>query len=411
MSRGIVSSSIVRGLCITMLLLAFVFTGTSYGAGFQLFNELSARGMGNGGTMTARTDTAESAWFNPASVALMKHPQALTGMALVMPYLALQMGDHEYRMKKMAYPLPYAYVVYPVGDRVGISLSANVPYGLTTEWPADWPGRYRAIKTDLRCLFVTPSISYAPTDCLSFAVGAQIVRATAEMTKAVTPALPTLTTKITGHDTAVGYLVSAMLKPARWCSFGVIFRSEVHIKLDGEAKYNEAVPGFYRSDVQLPVTLPATVSVGLNLHPVPRWHFGIEYLWTGWSSYKSLDFFYYRAPGTGLPGTVSLPRNWDDTYSLRFSVAHNISKAWIVRAAYVYDKTPIDDQYRDPSLPTNDRHLFNIGCGYTHNNLGVDVAYTFLRMEHSHPSPATPELYGTYKGLANIINVDLRWRF
>ena len=398
--------------CVVLLCFMMTFFSSNvFAAGFQLFNELSARGMGNGGTMSARTYTAESAWFNPAAIALMNHKEAIGGMAVVMPSLALQMGDHEYYMKKMGYMLPYVYIAYPLPKGFGLGVSANVPYGLTTEWKPGWPGRYYAIKTHLQCVFLTPSLSYSPYKWVSFGAGIQFVRADAEMTRAVTPLIPTLRTRLTGSDEAWGYVVSCIVRPNHVISFGITYRSGIKIVLNGLVKYNESVPGFYRSDAKVKLRLPPTVSIGFNIVPKKTWSIGLEYLWTGWSCYKALTFKYDKYPGTGVPGTYEATRDWHDTYALRISVDHNISKAIVLRTAYVYDKSPINDKYRDPSLPTNDRHLFSVGLGYSHGRLSIDGAYTFLRMEHSHPSPATPALYGTYKGYANIVDVDLRWRF
>ncbi len=401
-----------KNFCVVFLCVSLsLFSSKVFAAGFQLFNELSARSMGNGATMTARTDTAESAWFNPAAIAFMHHKEAIGGMAVVMPSLALQMGDHEYYMKKMGYMLPYAYIAYPLPKRFGIGLCANVPYGLTTEWKPDWPGRYYAIKTHLQCVFVTPSLSYSPYKGISFGAGLQLVRADAEMTRVVTPLIPTLRTRLTGSDEAWGYVLSFILKPSSKISFGMVYRSGVKIVLNGIVTYNESVPGFYRSDASVKLRLPPTVSIGINIVPKKAWRVGLEYLWTGWSCYKALTFNYDKYPGTGVSGTYDATRKWHDTYAIRVSIDHNISKQLVLRTAYVYDKSPINNKYRDPSLPTNDRHLFCIGLGYTHGKLSIDGAYTFLRMEHSHPSSATPLIYGTYKGYANIVDLDLRWRF
>ncbi len=390
----------------------------AYGAGFQLFNELSARSMGNGSAMTARMDVAESAWFNPAAIALMSHNELLAGMAGVMPNMELDMnGSHDPEMQEKFYAVPYFYSAYKVNDRVGLGFSFNYPYGLETEWETDWPGRFYAIKTKLLTPFFTPSASVKINDKFSLGAGFQIVRADAELQRSiyVRPLRAEIFTEIEGGDTSAGYLLSAMFVPVKNWSVGIIYRSEVVFDLEGKAKYWDVparvAPLFSNSRVDLKLRLPATISIGVSTTMIPNLILSLDYLWTRWSSYDSLNFKYERTPGRGVPGTISVPKEWHDDYSIRLGAEYQLNQLLTLRGAYVYDRSPIDDKYRDPSLPANDRHLFSFGLGYNYQNFSIDFAYTYLHMEDSKTSAITPTLSGTYKGDAHILNIDFSWRF
>ena len=39
-------------------------------------------------------------------------------------------------------------------------MSVNAPWGLRTQYPGDWAGRYYALKTRLEIFTVTPVLSY-----------------------------------------------------------------------------------------------------------------------------------------------------------------------------------------------------------------------------------------------------------
>jgi len=390
----------------------------TFGAGFQLFNELSARSMGNGSAMTARMDVAESAWFNPAAIAFMSKNEALAGIGAVVPSMELDMaGDNDPDMQDKVYPVPYFYTGYKLNDRVGLGLAFNYPYGLETEWDTDWPGRFYAVKTELRTAFLTPSASIKVCDHFSLGAGLQIVRGDAELQRSiyVPPVRSEIWTEIEGGDNAGGYMLSAMIVPIKNWSIGVIYRSEVILELEGKAKYWDVpapvAPAFQSSRVDLKLRLPATVSVGVSTTMIPKLTLSLDYLWTRWSSYDSLNFLYEKAPGKGVPGNVYVPKEWHDDYSIRFGAEYQVNPSWIVRGSYVYDRSPIDDKYRDPSLPTNDRHLFSLGLGYNWKNFGCDFAYTYLHMEDGKTSLVTPTLKGTYKGDAYILNLNLRWQF
>ncbi|NPA95179.1 MAG: transporter [Thermodesulfobacteria bacterium] len=394
-----------------VFLLAAFCSANVYSAGFQLFNELSARTASLGAAMTARTDVVESAWFNPAVSAMLDGPQVMAGMAAVIPQMKLESDDYRADMKDKVYPVPHAYAATPLGDKFGVSMAINMPYGLTTEWDNDWRGKYYAVYTELRCLFISPAVAIRPLEWLSFSAGPNFVYATADMRKALTPQIPGLKTNMNGEDWAYGYTVSMIAKPFKDWSFGVTYHSQVDIGLSGTARYTMDLPGFQKSKMWLDVSLPRTVSIGVATTAIKDFTFSMDIVWTDWSSYDRLDFVYESAPGTGQPGVISVPRNWEDAWAFKFGAEYTYSKMWQFRAAYVYDKSPIKDKYREPTLPTNDRHVFSVGLGWNYKHLGVDASYTYVLVENGGTSPMTPGLDGTYKGQAHIIGTSFRWSF
>ena len=404
-------------------------SGNANAAGFQLFNELSARASGIGAAMTSLADTPEMAWFNPASTQGFSKTRMTAGLALVMPCLELDTPTgNDPDMKNMAYPIPYIYAGTSIRDKFGIGLSINAPYGLTTEWDRNWLGRFFAIKTELKTLFFTPTVSYRVNKYIALGMGAQIVKSTAELRQAipsqaipvspgVTINTPEVRTRLEGEDTSAGYLLALQVTPCKHFNFGAVFRSEVSLDIEGKAKYNEgfALGGrelFPTSDAWLVVRLPATLSLGMSTNYFENWLLTFDYLWSWWSSYDELSIHYEKRPGTGQPGTVHYPKNWSDDYALRFGVEYTYNQTFKLRGSYVYDRSPISDTYRDAILPTNDRHLFSLGFGYTLKGVQIDGAYTYLTMEDSRPSPVvTPGLQGTYQAHAHIVNLSVTYAF
>ena len=382
-----------------------------FAAGFQLFNELSARTAGLGAAMTARTDVVESAWFNPAVSAMLDSPKFMAGMAAVIPQMKLDADNYEEEMKDKVYPVPHVYGAMPLGDKFGVSMAINMPYGLTTEWHNDWHGRYYAVYTELRCLFISPAVAIRPLKWLSFSAGPNFVYATADMRKYLTPKIPNLKTNMNGEDWAYGYTVSMIAKPFKDWSFGVTYHSQIDIGLSGKARYNMNLPPFQKSRMWLDVSLPRTVSIGIATTAIKNFTFSMDVVWTDWSSYDRLDFVYEKTPGTVKPGVVSIPRNWEDAWAFRFGAEYTYNHMWQFRAAYAYDKSPIKDKYREPTLPTNDRHVFSVGLGWNYKHLGVDASYAYVLVENGDTSPLTPGLDGTYKGHAHVIGTSFRWSF
>ncbi len=403
-----------KKLVSTLILFIAIFafcSGNVFAAGFQLFNEISARTAGLGAAMTARTDVVESAWFNPAVSAMLDGPKFMTGMAAVIPQMKLDSDNGHWDMKDKVYPLPHVYGAMPLGDKFGLSMAINVPYGLTTEWHNNWPGKFYAVYTELRCLFISPAVAIKPLDWISFSAGPNFVYATADMRKAVTPRVPGLKTNMNGEDWAYGYTVSMIAKPIKDWSFGVTYHSQVDIGLRGTARYTMALPPFQKSDMWLDVSLPRTVSLGVATTAIKNFTFSMDIVWTDWSSYESLDFVYEKAPGTAKPGVVRIPRNWEDAWAFKFGAEYTYNQMWQFRVAYAYDKSPIKNKYREPTLPTNDRHVFSVGLGWNYKHMGIDASYTYVLVENGGTSPMTPTLDGTYKGQAHVIGTSFRWSF
>ncbi len=339
-------------------------------------------------------------------------------------------------MINRVHPLPYLYAICPLTDKLAASFSFNLPYGLTTDWDSDWPGRYDAIYTSLKTYFMMPSVAYKLTDKFSLSAGVQIVYADAKMKKAykvITNLSPLTTqdvfTKLTGDDWSFGWQVSLTFKPWEHTTFGAIYRSQVDLDLDGDVSYinvpatayflvnNSPVTAkFIPGNGRVSLTLPDTLQVGVATTIIPRWTLSFDVLWSGWSAYDKLTYKFEYLPYLGVPGTKDQEKKWRDEISLRLGAEYQVNDHWQLRLAYVYDPSPINDGTRGPELPTDDRQLFNVGVGYHQGHFRVDASYTYLIMKDTHPAPAGSDgnqsgLDGTYEGDVHILGVDFAWRF
>lgn len=411
-----------------LFLLAIFLLAVSevWSAGFQLFNEGSARVMALGAAVTGRTDLVESVWYNPSATAFLERPEFMTGVAFVYPSVEFKSDKtgKTYEMTEMLHPLPFFYGVYPFKDRFTLNFSFNVPYGLTTDWEGDWEGRYEAVYTSLRCYFFVPSLAVKLTDNFSIGFGPQIVYADAEMRKSLikTDQGVDVKNKLTGYDWEVGWLISATYRIKKHTSIGIIYRSQITFDIDGYAKYYNTAGTtignmttsllFRNGDGKVFLDLPETFAVGIATQYFPRWILSFDLLWSGWSTYDQLKFKFEYKPGTlGQPGIVIQPKDWKDVWAIRFGAEYLLNDYLNLRFSYVYDTSPINDKTRGAELPTNDRQLFSLGLGYKKKNLGLDFAYTYLLMKDSKPGTVTSYLKGDYEGSAHIFGFDIRYQF
>ena len=70
-------------------------------------------------------------------------------------------------------------------------------------------------------------------------------------------------------------------------------------------------------------------------------------------------------------------KDWDSSWRYGIGIEHKLSKQWSVLAGYVYDESPVPDQYMDFTIPTGDRHRGSLGFKYRFKeNHEVVFAYT-----------------------------------
>ena len=72
-------------------------------------------------------------------------------------------------------------------------------------------------------------------------------------------------------------------------------------------------------------------------------------------------------------------KQWHDVWCFRIGGQYKLSDQWKLRAGYVYDKSPVGENYFDTRTPDADRQGITIGTGYATGNMTVDLAYMYLR--------------------------------
>ncbi len=71
------------------------------------------------------------------------------------------------------------------------------------------------------------------------------------------------------------------------------------------------------------------------------------------------------------------PKDWDACWRYGIGIEHKLSKQWSILAGYVYDESPVPDQWMDFTIPTGDRHRGSLGFKYRFKeNHEVVFAYT-----------------------------------
>src|SRR5689334_523801 len=145
-------------------------------------NEYSARALGL--AMAGRTtnaDDASAAFRNPALLPFLRRGAVSGSLSGVFGTAAFDdRGSRDLLGRSLGGDtvgfledalLPGVQVAWPLSDRLALGVAVTVPFGLSTEYDSNWPGRYQAVKSSLQTIDINPSLAWQATDTLSLAVG------------------------------------------------------------------------------------------------------------------------------------------------------------------------------------------------------------------------------------------------
>src|SRR5205809_5387854 len=141
--------------------------------GFGIY-EQGACSMGRAGTGVAAPCTDGSAmFFNPAGLAGLTGGHITVGVTL----LDVEGGftdDLFQELTKLDDPLlavPQVYISYGATSKLGIGVGLFAPYGLETNWPMAFDGRFAGYKNILHSVYIQPTLAYQVSPRLALGGG------------------------------------------------------------------------------------------------------------------------------------------------------------------------------------------------------------------------------------------------
>lgn len=406
--------------CLGTLVLAAVLAAPSArGAGFALY-EMSARGNALGGAMIGLTGDASANYYNPANLTSLKGNQVMAGVSFIDPSVEVQttvptpLGPAELATDNDTHwwiP-PHAYGSMQVSEKVWVGVGVYSPFGLGSVFDENWVGRYNSYKAIIETVDVNPNIAYKVDEKLSVAAGLQIMTMDLQLKRklpnTVMPGGPDMNFELDGDS--VGYGGNAAISYAVTESFGLglVYRSEVHQSLDGDATLN-AMGRQFETDAEGDVKLPASTAFGAN-YKVGDLTLGGAVTYTEWSSFDELRVKFANPAVMGRSESVT-DKDWDNVWRYGVGAEYAVSEKLDVRCSYVYDEDPIPNETADYLVPSDNRQLLGAGLGWTMNTYRLDLGYTYLMFENRDNVPARPA-EGIYPsdfkdGNAHILSVTL----
>lgn len=359
-------------------------------AGFAIY-EWSARGNALGGATVGRADDPSALASNPAGITQLDGLQVLAGFTAIHPVLDIRTGDKWTTSDEDSlWVPPHIYATWKVNDRYSIGLGTFSRFGLGSVFDEDWEGRYNSYEAVIQSVSVNPNVAVKVTDNLSAAFGVDATYLDITMKKKLNFSslgpLPDGDADLQADGMGYGFNMALHYQPCQYAKLGLSYRSPVTMKVNGDADFSDIPSGlvgagfFHDTSASGTVTLPDSFAFGVAMYPTEKLSVELGAVYTLWSKYDELKINYGSPLVTSAgPATQTVtPKNWSDVWRFNIGVEYAALDWLDLRAGYVFDQSPLNDDTIDYLVPANDRHLLNGGLGFHWDNWTVDLNYTYL---------------------------------
>lgn len=449
-------------------------TATALGAqGFGL-NEIGSCAVARGFAVTGAVCNDPSViYWNPAAAATLPGGTLSLGDA----WIHLNGGfRQDTTMQRFASNVPTAHPPHLfmnyVDDQIAVGLGVYVPYGLTSQWNGDFPGRFEALKASLKTVYIQPNVAYRLSPEWSVGGGVVIGHSSVELIQSLdlssqlAPAPVPITfgqlgiaagtefgrARITGSANAVGVNLGIHGKPAPNWSVGARYLSDMRFSYnDADARFTQVNTGLTLA-ANNPITgtvtpldtlLKAQFTGSGPLTPQKAktvihhpWQFqgGVGYngfantvlsadvARIGWSGFQTLPFTF---SGGAAASNRTLQEDYHDIWSYRFGAEHTVQEgSWrgvTLRGGYSYAQSPAPDVTVTPLLPDMPRQNGSVGIGFPMGTGStVDISYLHVGtpgrrgriVERTSSSQTAAQVNsGSYDLSANVLSVTLTSTF
>lgn len=371
-------------LMLTACGLTAVGFSTANAAGFALY-EWSSRGNGMGGALTALVDDASAIAYNPAAMTRAEGTQALAGVTAIAPRADIEIGGETYKTKGKVYLPPHAYITHQMNDDLWVGFGTYTRFGVGTNYEDDWAQAKNVYKASLQAHTLSPTAAYKITDKWSVGVGVDAMWLSFDL-RQKSPFNRDVHLDNSGW--AWGGNISTHYEFNDQFSMGLIYRSPQRLVGSGEVSVKSG-PNEGTEDLTMRATLPGSATLGLAYKPADWWRVELDAVYTNWSDYRKIEYRWGSKTAAELTGVatntdVNSTKKWHNTIRFQLGSEFDLDEHNTLRLGFVWDQCPINEEYRDYMLPSNDRMMYSAGYGYKQGPWSFDFSLMYLNMRDTY---------------------------
>jgi long-chain fatty acid transport protein len=416
-------------------LLALALAAPAFGSGFSIF-EQGAKASGMAGAFAATADDPSAVFYNPAGLAQQRRMAGYAGATFINftneftgdPNSPVTSGV-EGKYDRHTFVPPNVYAILPIGDSITLGFGSYSAWGLRTDWADPWVGRYISRDADLKTMSFNPAIAWQTADG-RFAVGAGVEYRRARVIlnanrMALNPFSGRIvdvanTRLVSDYGDDIGWHAGILYKATDRLRFGLTYRTDMEMDLEGQAEINQISTGNAQLDAviagQLPPNqaintafpFPAVASAGIAFSPTVNWDVEFDVTHMTWSTFEALTVNFETTPTAGFTRV----QDWQDSSAFRLGANYKATADWDVRFGALYDQNPQPVEAVSPLLPDSDRIGVTFGAGWHHGPWIVDAAAFVLHFKDRSTEGRNEEGFnGTYETDAMLWSINLGYRF
>ena len=409
-------------------------------AGGYIIPHQTARGLALSNAVTAGVNDASAVYYNPAALSEVQGENLLGSGTYVNLQNSVENSGRKSTNKHDDNFLASFFANYHIpGSDFTLGIGTYAPFGLVTKYDSDAFTRFAAINTELKTIYVTPALSWNPSNYFSLGAGLSFVHASAAFSRALCldpisfctqPLGLEGTVRLTDTANAFAYNLGLLVKPTDNLKFGFSYRSRVDLRFDNaDAKFRGSfsIPTV-KANVS-PLPLPPVIDVGLFWQITPTWGAEFVYEYTRWSEFQNFAVTLSPTPiflplGVPIPG-FKLPEDWRNTSTIRFGSYYALNKNWELRGGMALEQTPVPNKTLSPAIPDANKLTLNAGVGYKWEKFSVDLGYMAVFYKTRRVTndeleglPATAPLFyagapgkDKYQTFVNFVTFSIGYRF
>jgi long-chain fatty acid transport protein len=358
-------------------------------------------------------------------------------------------------------PVPNAYLTHAFSPKLTAGIGAYAPYGLETKWPTqDFEGRFIGYNTDIRSIYIQPTLGYQVHPRLKVGVGFAYITSRLELhqradlsTQFAAPGIrfaqlgiPTGTdfadAELTATGTGFAINFGGILKVNDNLSIGGHWLTRKTIDYDGDAAFTQLLTGLLLAAgnplgapagtpvdalvlgqfatgqalsngvVHTSITMPPQGTLGLAYKATDKWTVMADYQLVVWGWFNTVKIDFDRFANDTLVDITLHPEN-KDTHGFRFGAEYQYSPKVTLRGGYLYHTGASPASFITPLLPEGPRNEFTIGAGIDlTSKLRADLAYQYIKQNDRRGMVNTAAgNTGLYQFQAHLFGAGLAYTF
>jgi long-chain fatty acid transport protein len=360
--------------------------------------------------------------------------------------------------------VPWGYASLRLGSRMAVGIGGFAPYGLGVDWPVDFEGRYVSYSSELKNIYIQPTVAFRLHPRVAIGGGVDFVRASIKIRQRVDLATTATTTpgvtfgmlgipsgtdfadaQLEGDGNAITFNVGGTAKLTDKVDLGVRYMHHAKVDYDGTAAFSQIQTGIklpgnnpfgapagtpvdalltgqfttggklVNQGIATSLTLPSQFVVGLAARPTESLKLLADFQRTNWASFDSAQIDFKNG---GPSGPLIL--DYQNTNTYRFGADFAATDALNLRAGFIFNTAAEKAASVSPLLPENERNYLTAGLGYAFGPLAIDVGYQHIhqadrrgRVRGRTSFAQTPAQLnsGIYQVHAHVLNATLSYHF